>query len=49
MYVDNSFNNSTQSYITHLLRTYIKVQKGHTKVNAKLVRDCDVENTFVED
>ncbi len=36
-------NKSTDSYVSHLLQTSIKLQKGHTKVNVKLVHDFDME------
>ncbi len=39
---------NTYSYVPRLLWTSIKVQKGHTKVNAKLVWDFGVENTSLQ-
>ncbi len=39
------FKNKSTDYISHLLRTSFKVQKGHTKVNVELVQDFDEENT----
>ncbi len=37
-----------QSYRGSLTMSYLKVQKGHTKVNVELVRDFYVENIHVK-